>query len=378
MQYDSMVFANLPAWKMSPLQMKSLSSAIHDSGLGFIMIGGEMSFGAGGYAHSALEEALPVDMSPKPRKDMPSITLVIVIDISGSMGAPEDGVPKYRIAAAAASAAVELLQPTDNVCVMGFDTRPTYTVPLTKADNQPRMHEQISRLTVGGGGITARTALEEAYKVIRGSSTKIKHIIFCADASDTEEHEGCLELAQRMKKEKITLSVVGFGNPGDPDVPFHRELASIFGSQAYLAQRVSNLPQIFTRDVLSVQDRLLVEEPFIPQYTGQMPPNISNIAWRSAPPLQGYVLTTLKEAPGAQQLLSSHKKDPLFATWMYGLGRSAAFTSDATTHWAAQLVILAGLHALLVTNRTLDHPQEQHFFFPNHAHGRKGNAQLFR
>ncbi|MCJ7434998.1 MAG: hypothetical protein MUO77_16065, partial [Anaerolineales bacterium] len=36
----------------------------------------------------------------------------------------------------------------------------------------------------------------------------------------------------------------------------------------------------------------------------------------------------------AQVILESDKGDPILATWQYGLGRSVAFTSDATGRWA--------------------------------------------
>jgi Ca-activated chloride channel family protein len=49
------------------------------------------------------------------------------------------------------------------------------------------------------------------------------------------------------------------------------------------------------------------------------------------PPLGGYVATTLKST--AELVLMSHQEDPVLATWRYGLGRSAAFTSDAKAKW---------------------------------------------
>jgi hypothetical protein len=49
------------------------------------------------------------------------------------------------------------------------------------------------------------------------------------------------------------------------------------------------------------------------------------------PPLGGYVATTLKGT--ADMVLMTHQEDPLLATWRYGLGRAAAFTSDAKPKW---------------------------------------------
>ena len=57
------------------------------------------------------------------------------------------------------------------------------------------------------------------------------------------------------------------------------------------------------------------------------------------PPLRGYVLTTPK--PRSEVVLRSPEKeetDPVLATWRYGVGRAAAFTSDLSVNWAAAWV----------------------------------------
>jgi hypothetical protein len=50
------------------------------------------------------------------------------------------------------------------------------------------------------------------------------------------------------------------------------------------------------------------------------------------PPLLGYNGTTPKTA--ARIVLLTPRGDPLLATWQYGLGRSVAWTSDLSGHWA--------------------------------------------
>src|SRR5262249_13185106 len=48
--------------------------------------------------------------------------------------------------------------------------------------------------------------------------------------------------------------------------------------------------------------------------------------------LSGYVATTPK--PAANLILASDTGDPLLAKWRYGLGRTAAFTSETKPRWA--------------------------------------------
>ena len=58
---------------------------------------------------------------------------------------------------------------------------------------------------------------------------------------------------------------------------------------------------------------------------------IQDIEWAKAPPLGGYVATSIKGT--ADQVLMTHQEDPLLAAWRYGLGRSVAFTADAKAKW---------------------------------------------
>src|SRR5439155_1252519 len=58
---------------------------------------------------------------------------------------------------------------------------------------------------------------------------------------------------------------------------------------------------------------------------------MQDINWKAVPPLGGYVATTVKQ--NAELVLMSHQEDPVLATWRYGLGRAAAFTSDAKSKW---------------------------------------------
>src|SRR5205814_1833313 len=60
------------------------------------------------------------------------------------------------------------------------------------------------------------------------------------------------------------------------------------------------------------------------------------------PPLHGYVITTpkprasivLEAPPDAEHLAEGDSPDPILAIWRYGLGTTAAWTSDLAPNWA--------------------------------------------
>ncbi|MHB9107609.1 MAG: VWA domain-containing protein [Armatimonadota bacterium] len=342
-RYDSLIFANVPAWRMTAAQMTIIHSAVRDTGMGFAMVGGEESFGAGGYYSTPVEQALPVSMDIRKRKQLPSVSLVIVIDISGSMGEAENGVPKIKLAADAAKNAVSLLQPIDTVCVIGYDSPGAfhYVVPKqTPVKDKQAIYSQIDRLAPGGGGIYGLAALQEARSALQGANSQVKHVIFFADAADVDKEKptdpaSIVSLARQMRdREKTTISAIGLGRTVDQDWPLLHNMAMSGGGQSYLVERMSQLPQIFLRDVMYMSRSLLIEKPF--QVTAEAThPATRGIPWEGSPPLLGYVCTSMKETPLARQLLTSHEDDPILAAWTHGLGRSLAFTSDATAHWGA-------------------------------------------
>ena len=114
--YDLFILSNVPATSLSLRQMEVARTYVQDLGGGLMMLGGDQSFGLGGYYKTSLEEILPVRSDFEKEKEKPSLALMLVIDKSGSMGGE-----KIEMAKEAARAAVELLGPSDKVGVLAFE-----------------------------------------------------------------------------------------------------------------------------------------------------------------------------------------------------------------------------------------------------------------
>jgi hypothetical protein len=118
----------------------------------------------------------------------------------------------------------------------------------------------------------------------------------------------------------------------DSDVRFMTDLSRWGRGRFYYTEDSQTIPRIFTLETQLASKASLVEAPFRPQLTSPNHEAMQEIDWKGVPPLGGYVATTVK--PNAELVLMSHQEDPVLATWRYGLGRSAAFTSDAKAKWA--------------------------------------------
>ena len=104
--YELLILSNVPATALTQRQMEVARTYVQDLGGGLIMLGGDQSFGLGGYYKTVLEEILPVRSDFEKEKEKPSLAMVLVIDKSGSMGGEKiemakDGRPQRRRAARA-------------------------------------------------------------------------------------------------------------------------------------------------------------------------------------------------------------------------------------------------------------------------------------
>lgn len=71
MPYDCIIFCNVPYDAFGVDQLQGLKEAVYNVGVGFMMVGGKNSFGAGGWNRTVAEEILPVTMDISNKKVLP-------------------------------------------------------------------------------------------------------------------------------------------------------------------------------------------------------------------------------------------------------------------------------------------------------------------
>jgi Ca-activated chloride channel homolog len=329
--YDALILDNAPGFGISTEKMETIRRYVRDTGGGLLMVGGENSFGAGGYYKTPIEEALPVDMDVKSQVQLPRLSLVLMVDKSGSMaGTVATGETKLDVVKSAALSAIESLNKFDTVGLLAFDADWEWTVPLTSAGETTAIAVQLADLVPGGGTIMY-PALEETDRVLSRSLSPLRHVIILTDGLTNAGDFG--PLVDRMAKERITVSTVSIGE--DADSALLKDLARRGGGRSYATNDPRDVPRIFMTETTLVSRGLLVEKSFFPRAVsaGEM---LRGVDLSALPALKGFVLSYTKQ--GAETILSALYDAPLLASWRYGLGRSAAFTSDLRGTWAGGLL----------------------------------------
>jgi Ca-activated chloride channel family protein len=363
--YDAILFSDFSALSLSGQQIQAVESAVKNTGVGFVMIGGQQSFLNGGYYGTPIADALPVDLEIKNRKVQYASTVIIIIDASGSMNDQTGGTKNVLLAASAAAGTLKILKPMDRFGVVSSSHGSDWLTPdmanrttdpfgcdgrvfkgchgvragqpaaaIYPVDQREKIIQVLQRVHGTGAGIFVRGSLEMAERgMLSEQPNRSRHIIMLADASDCDEKEGSLDVVNRLRAMGVTVSVVAFGN--GQELGFLKALTQAGGGQFHLTRSAGDLTRIFTSDVSTMTRSAIEEGAFLPKVAAGEE-TVQGIDWDGVRPLLAYNLTS--ERPMAKTLMRTQKEDPLLAVWQYGLGTSIAFTSDAQPKWAQQWI----------------------------------------
>lgn len=324
--FDAFILADISAEWLNADFMNLLEQAVQHQGKGLLTLGGENSYAPGGYNDTPLETILPIEMDIRPKEENPDLGLILVIDKSGSMTGGSYGVTKLDLAKEAAIRAAEVLEEKDQLGVIAFDDAIQWVIRTEPLTNLKEATDLIGTIRPGGGTQILHP-LEEAWQNLRTKDTKLKHIILLTDGQ--AEQYGYERIIDGVREDGITLSTVAVGEGAD--TLLLKALA--YGGQGryYYTDEFSDIPSIFAKEAFLAGQKYLQNRQFYPELVTSMG-LLKGI--QAVPPLDGYVATRVK--PAARTVFRSDIQDPVLAVWQYGLGRTAAWTSDIQGIWTSQ------------------------------------------
>ncbi len=341
--YSGVVLVDVDARDLTPDQVRTITAATRDVGLGLVTIGGTHSYGIGGYLGSELEELLPVVSEILDPKRRQTVAQVLAIDTSGSMGAChcaegaeggiggnslEGGVTKTDIARAAAARTIESLSDLDEIGVLAVDTSDRWVIDLQQLPAEDVVTSGLRKITPTENGTNLGTSLATSAEALRESSAALKHIILFTDGfTDPANLVGLAEVAAGLREEGITVSVLATGEGAATELA---AIAEAGGGRFYPGRDLQQIPRIMQEEAVLASRNFITEGEFLPTVTGVGDPTDG---LEATPPLFGYVATTDK-GPARTLLRIGPDRDPLLATWQVGLGTATSWTSDASARWS--------------------------------------------
>ncbi len=326
--FSAIILSNVGADNFSSVQHRALATYVRDLGGGLIMIGGTDGFGAGGWQGSIVEDTMPVKFDVDAVRQIPRGALAIVMH---SCEMPEGN--KWGIEVAVA--ALTTLSRLDYFGVVGWGLPGfQWEVPMQPASNKEAIISQIRRMQ-NADMFDFETPMSMAYQALMNCKDAAqRHMIIISDGDPSPPSSGLLN---KMVGSKVTCSTVSIFPHGGAEIATMKHIADVTGGTSWSLKQPGDerrLPKIFIKEAKIVRRPLLRDEVFTPR----LMPNLSDIMAglnTDFPQLKGYVVTTPRKEVGVEMPLTTERGDPLFAHWLCGFGRTAAFTSGEWTRWGA-------------------------------------------
>ena len=329
--FDAMILHDVPAGELNPRQMEAVASYVEELGGGLVMLGGERSFGPGGYTDTPIESVLPVNLG-REQEQGSDVALVLVLDKSGSMSQEDDGLSRLDAAKEAALTFVDVLQDGDRLAIVAFDRVAHPIMPLRKRANESLLRNRLGALEPNGGTVMA-PALQLAFGWLSAVEAERKHVLLLSDGQveghGQDEVERLESIARQMRDGDIVLSTVGLGEGVDREVL--ATLAASGGGRAYFTISSHDLGELFEREAMLISKDWLVERRFTP-HVSDSHEILKGIDVSRIPPMEGLVRTTAK--PLSRTVLASDEEEPVLAASGAGLGRSVVWTAELDERFA--------------------------------------------
>jgi uncharacterized membrane protein len=321
--YDCIILCNVERFSLDESQMQAMHDAVFNEGTGLMMVGGNRSFGPGGYHKTVIEDALPVSMDVTNKKVLPKGALAIILH---TCEFPEGNTWAKRIT----KEAIKVLSARDEIGVIDYEGGEQWVIKLGEVGEYEQMATKINAAEPGDMPAFAPT-MELGLKSLIDSDAASKHMIIISDG-DPVPPPG--DLLKKFATEQITISTVSIFPHGGQEVAIMRSIADLTGGRYYFPDDPNKLPTIFFKEARTLKRNLLFKGDVVVKLGEYGPQSAVIRGIESIPHLDGYVLTSLKESGLPEEILMTQPEgdgnitDPILAVWRYGLGSTAAYTAD--------------------------------------------------
>ncbi len=301
-------------------------------GNGLMVVGGKRSYDRSTYKDSAFERMLPAFVAGA-GKEEGDVNVVIVIDISGSVGGGAVDVEKSL-----AISALRNIKKDSNVGIVAFDTQGYIVLPVTmlRDANEQDIENRISSLRSGGGTLIGAGLIKAVDLLSKTSGSK--NIILISDG-DTQGMTAAYAAAQNAASSGIKIFTLGVGESTREVIM--KNLADIGSGSYFRAEEARNVKILFGDPKEKEREKntavtIIDRNHFITQDLEIQDPQVF-----------GYNEVIPKST--AKLLAATTGGNPLLTVWRFGLGRIASVSTDDGTTYAGELLSKANSGLLVRT-----------------------------
>ena len=332
--FDATILSNVARWEIDIEADRGLRSYVHDLGGGLIMLGGDRSFGAGGWIDSETAKALPVKLDPPQERQLTRGALALIMH---SCEMPQGNFWGQRTAISA----IEALSSLDYVGIITFNFAMggpningcSWNYPMQLAGDKSGAIAAAKSMVIGDMPAFA-PSMQLALQGLMGVNAGQRHVIVISDGDPSPPSK---QLLDQYVSGGVTITTIMVGGHGTGiDRNNMKGVAEYTGGTFYNVTNPKVLPKIFIKEATLVSRSLIQEGDYRPRVIPSLDGPTRGVT--SVPPVAGFVLTVPRDglAKIPIDIPVEDGDDPLLASWNHGLGKAVAFTSDVGARWAGE------------------------------------------
>lgn len=347
--YDAVILANVARYDISNALDRGIKSYVEGLGGGLWVLGGDHSFGVGGWIGSETATILPVLLDPPATRELPRGALALVMH---SCELPEGNYWSEQIALAA----IDSLSGQDFIGIIAFawnanGNGSSWELPMQLAGDKARARAVARTMSVGDMpdfGSSMALALEGLQSVRAGQ----RHAIIISDGDPSPPSR---ELLDRFAAAGITITTIMVAGHGTAtDLQNMRAIAERTGGTFHNVVNPKMLPKVVTKEATMISRSLIMEGDFQPVVSASASGPMAGVS--AVPPIGGYVVTVPRGGLSQSSVVNltadardpgRSYDDPIVSWWNHGTGRVAVLTTDLTGRWGGAWVQWSGLESLV-------------------------------
>ncbi len=339
--YDCVLLGNVPKSSgtdganisgFSDAQISMLVRNTQQMGAGIIMLGGENSFGAGGWTNTELEAAMPVDFQIKAAK-VEAVGALAMLMHASEMA---DGNHWQKVIG---KEAIKALGGSDYCGVIHWGGNDQWLWAGGMVRVGPNRNQMLGALDkMQPGDMPAFDgAMVMIDKAMSGlPDAAVKHVILISDGDPSFNTPAVLT---SLKNQNAKVTTVAIGAHGSIGTQIMKDISKATGGNYYEVANANALPRIYQKEARRVARSLVFERDTGFKPNIRYPHEILTGIKDPLPPITGYVLTHKKDSPLVELAITAplpagEGDNTILASWTYGLGRTVVFTTDCGKRWA--------------------------------------------
>ncbi len=282
----------------------------------------------------------------------PPLAVIVIIDVSGSMGGSGENTPLYW-AKQGAIYCLDALSDRDYIGVMTLDSNYGDVLPLTRRTQEKVIRETINAIDGVGGTVYSDAIARAGQKLLSQPGVDRRHIVVISDgAPSADDEEYYMKETRDNFRNGVTLSFIGIGiAENSTQGEKMKELTDAGGGEPFFVDTndLASLLNYISDDLNADEVKEYEAKSFYPQVADVLSPLVNGVEFGDEEDEEGNIVSRalgaklggfygVRARANVDLVLTGDNNVPLYAQWQFGKGKVGSFMSDLNGTWSSEFL----------------------------------------